>query len=194
MKTSPHRQAILVFGVIIPFLLITAVFMAVFTVRGKLKRNFEAKVAGLEGYKNALAQVNELEAFMTTDQRREKAIHWTSKLEQDVVESLTKNLDMLLAKYDPAVLRQTEMGQAGGIGGLGAKCKYPHTRMQLTFEGGFKPMQLLLAELETEMPQLLLETLSVYHRPGSSLGEKGTLQFAVVYLCWEKPKEAPVAP
>jgi hypothetical protein len=145
-------------------------------------------VQTLERFRTAESQVKELEAFLTTENRREKTAYWTSKLEKDVVESLTENLDKILAKYDPEVLRQTEMGQATGASAIGAKSKHPHTRMQLSFEGGFKPMQLLLAELETEMPHLVLESVAITPRPAVSETDKSSLQFRVVYLCWEKPK------
>jgi Sec-independent protein translocase protein TatA len=194
MKTSPHRQAILVFGIAVPVFLIIAISVAMFVGHSKLKTSFETKVAALERYQTAQTQVTELEAFLSVENRREKTAYWTSKVEQDVVESLTKNLDTILAKYDSEVLRQTEMGQAPGAGTLGVKSKHPHSRMQLSFEGGFKPMQLLLAELETEMPHLVLESLTINPKPATSEGGKSTLQFGVVYLCWEKPKEAPIQP
>lgn len=194
MKTSPHRQAILVFGIAAPIFLILVVSVATFVGHSKLKTSFETKVAALDRYQNANTQVSELEAFLAQENRREKAAYWNSKLEQDIVESLTKNLDTILAKYDSEVLRQTEMGQATGAGGLGPKSKHPHSRMQLSFEGGFKPMQMLLAELETEMPHLVLESISINPKPATSESGKSTLQFGVVYLCWEKPKEAPKQP
>ncbi len=188
MKPSPHRQAVVVFGIAVPFLFLGAVATATFLGHSKLKRSFAEKVATQERFVAAKTQVNELEAFLTVENRREKTAYWNSKLEKDVVESLTGNLEKILAKYDSEVLRQTEMGQATGAGGIGPKTKHPHYRMQLKFEGGFKPMQLLLAELETEMPHLVLESLSVTPKPATSLNEKSTLQFGVVYLCWEQPK------
>jgi Sec-independent protein translocase protein TatA len=193
MKLSPHRQAIVVFGIVAPAFLLIAVSVATFIGSSKLSTSFETKVQTLDRFRTAETQVKELEAFLTTENRREKTAYWTSKLEKDVVESLTENLDKILAKHDSEVLRQTEMGQASGASGLGAKSKHPHTRMQLSFEGGYKPMQLLLAELETEMPHLILESLAVTPRPAVSESDKSTLQFRVVYLCWEKPK-APTAP
>jgi hypothetical protein len=167
--------------------------MATFVGNSKLSTSFETKLETLERLRTAEAQVKELDGFLTTENRREKTAYWTSKLEKDVVENLTENLDRILAKYDPEVLRQTEMGQATGASAIGPKAKHPHTRMQLSFEGGYKPMQILLAELETEMPHLILESISVTPRPATSDSVKSTLQFRVVYLCWEKPK-APTAP
>ena len=52
----------------------------------------------------------------------------------------------------------------------------------------------ILAELETEMPHLVLESISINPKPATSEGAKSTLQFGVVYLCWEKPKEGPKQP
>lgn len=193
MNLSPHRQAIVVFGIAAPAFLLIAVSVATFVGRSKVETSFQTKVQTLESFRTAESQVKELEAFLTTGNRREKTAYWTSKVEKDVVESLTQNLDKILAKYDSEVLRQTEMGQASGISAVGSKSKHPHTRMQLSFEGGYKPMQLLLAELETEMPHLVLESIDVTRRAANSESDKSTLQFRVVYLCWEKPK-APTLP
>ena len=60
--------------------------------------------------------------------------------------------------------------------------------IQLSFEGGFKPMQMLLAELEREMPNLMLESISIKSEPSRAEVESGKLKFTVLYLCWEKPK------
>ncbi|HRQ90221.1 MAG TPA: GspMb/PilO family protein [Bacteroidia bacterium] len=192
MNASPHRQAILVFGIVAPMFLIGALAVAVFMGHSKLQQTHRTKIATLERYHNTKRQADELEAFLALDDRREKTAYWNSKLEQDLIESLTHNLDKILAKYDTNVLQQTEMGQATGAGTIGSKTKLPHARMKLSFEGGLKPMQLLLAELETEMPQLVLEEISVAPQPGASGDQTGKLAFTVVYHCWEKTKSTPV--
>ena len=188
MNASHHRQAIVIFGVVIPFALIIALVVGTFVGRGKLAAHHEQKVANLEKYEQAKSEVNQLEAFLSKEDRRDKMSYWNSKLEKDFIQALTENLDRILAKYDDSVLRRTEMGQATGNGSIGGSTDNPHSRIQLTFEGGFKPMQLLLAELETEMPHLVLENLSVRAQPAKAEGEESTLQFSLVYLCWDKPK------
>lgn len=195
MKVSPHRQAILVFGMAIPFFVLGLAFAVAHLGYGKLKHSYEEKVANLERYHTTQAQAAELEAFLTADGRRDQAIYWKSKLGQDLVESFTGNLDKILAKYEPEVLRQTEIGRTPAAGGFGSKTDHPYSKMQLRFEGGFKPMQLLLAELETEMPNLVLESLTVAPK-SSTESERSALQFGIVYHCWEMPKDspAPLAP
>ncbi len=184
MTTSPHRQAIVVFGIVIPFALLGLVVGLTYFGHSKLKENHEKKLADLERYNRAKSQVAELDAFLTANGRREQATHWNEKLGKDVVESLSETLDKILAKHEPETLRQTEMGRLPGNGGLGAKTEHPYSKMQLRFEGGFKPMQLLLAELEAEMPQLVLESIQVAPK-ASSDNESRTLQFSLVYHCWE---------
>lgn len=190
MNFSHHRQAILIFGVAIPLFCILAITVATFIGSSKLKKTYNDKVAALERYKTAEQQATELEALLTTDDRREKITYWNSRVQQDTVQSLTENLGKILAKYDSEVLSRTEMGQASGVSSIGTRTKHPFSRMQLSFEGGFKPMQLLLAELENEMPHLLLESILIRPQPAESEGQKGNLQFGVVYLCWEQPEDA----
>lgn len=190
MKVSHHRQAVLIFGIVIPLFCILAISVATFIGSSKLKKSFNEKVASLERYKAAQQQVVELEAMLTTNNKREKISYWNSRVEQDTVQALTENLEKILAKYDAEVLSRTEMGQATGLSAIGNRTSHPFSRMQLSFEGGYKPMQLLLAELENEMPHLLLESISIRPQPAKSAGTKGNLQFGIVYLCWEKPSEA----
>lgn len=194
MTLSPHRQAILIFGIAIPLALIIAVSFVTYLGHTKLQESFQTKAESLLRYEAIQAQVAEEEAFLSKDKRRDKAAYWKSKLEQDVIESFSKNLDTILAKYDPKILRQTEMGQAAGVDSIGSNAKHPNTRMLLGFEGGFKPMQLLLAELESEMPQLVLESISITPKSVTPGEETGALTFSVVYLCWEKAKPNPVQP
>lgn len=194
MKPSHHRQAILVFGIAIPMFCIVAIAVATFIGSSKLKKDYNGKVASLKRYKTAQQQVAALEAILSTDQKREKIEYWTSRVEQDTVQSFTENLEKILAKYDTEVLNRTEMGQATGASGIGGRTSHPSSRMQLSFEGGFKPMQLLLAELENEMPHLLLESITIRPQPSKIAGEKGNLQFGIVYLCWEKSSDAKAKP
>lgn len=188
MKASPHRQAIVIFGIIIPIVFIGALLGGTFYGKSKIAHIHNDKVAKLERYEAAKVQANQLEATMSADNRREKMEYWNSKLEQDFIQSVTSNLNTILAKFEPDVLTRTEMGQAPGASNIGPKTENPHVRIQLSFEGGYKPMQLLLAELEAEMPQLVLESLSIQPIPSQSERDLGKLRFGVVYLGWEKPK------
>ncbi len=184
---SKHREAILFFGIIIPALLIGIVFGGTLYARKKITTDYQVKTEALEKYVQAKTVAGEFEAKLSLNNRRGKMAYWNSKLEEDFIQSMSQNLNKILAKYDPEMLQQTQMGQAGGGGSIAGMVKNPISRIELTFKGSFKPMQLLLAEIEDEMPHLILESLSI--GPNLSNEDKmETLVFNVTYAHWEKPE------
>lgn len=188
MNLSKHRQAVLIFGVALPAIVLIGLTVAALKARAKINQDYAVKVANFEAFETARAQVTELDAFLSTNHRREEVEYWHAKLQQDFIQSLTENLNRILAKFDPDVLKQTAMGQAAGSSGFGSQVDNPSSRIQLTFEGGFKPMQMLLAELEAEMPQLVLESINVGVIGPNNESESGSLSFSLVYVSWEKPR------
>ena len=188
MKATHHTQAVGIFGVGLPFFLVIGLLVGTLYARGKVQSEFDRKVTTYETYQTAKLQSTELEAFLTKEQRRDEVSYWNEKLEQDFIQSLTENLEKILDNYDSNVLRQTELSQAQGSGSIAARTENPFSRIQLSFEGGFKPMQMLLAELEREMPHLFLESIIVRPNLAKEEGETGSLSFSLVYMCWDKPK------
>ncbi len=188
MNSTHHTQAISIFGVALPSIVVVGLLAGTLYGRGKVRSEFDRKTSTYETYHEAKLQATELEAYLTKDSRREKVIYWNEKLEQDFIQSLTGNLEKILDNYDSTVLRQTELSKAQGAGSIAARTENPFSRIQLSFEGGFKPMQMALAELEREMPHLFLESLSIRPNLASAEGETGSLSFNIIYMCWEKPK------
>ena len=187
MNLSPHRKAIAIFSIGLPTFLFIGLLITVLHYRGKLHTSYTEREASYQSYQQAASQVRELEATLAVDDRRDKVAYWNKKLDRDFVQTLSMTLNELLAKYDDSVLKQTEMAKAKTAAAIGSKTDNPHTLFQLKFEGGFKPMQLLLAELENEMPNLVLESLSMKMMPAQSDEEDSRLQFNVTYMGWEKP-------
>ena len=184
---SKHREAILFFGIIIPTVLLGIVLGGTLYARSKITREYQVKTEALEKYNQARKVANEFEAKLSLNNRRGKMAYWNSKLEEDFIQSMSQNLNRILAKYDSETLQQTQMGQAGGGGSIAGKVDNPSSRIELTFKGAFKPMQLLLAEIEDEMPHLILESLSISPNLASE-NETGALVFNVTYAHWEKPE------
>lgn len=188
MKQSPHTTAIAIYGVALPFVVVSLLLGATLYGRGKLQTAHSKKQSVYEKHVQAKQEAQELDAYLTLENRREKVMYWNEKLELDFIQSLSANLDEILANYDSGILRQTELTQASGASQIASRTNNPHSRIQLSFEGGYKPMQMLLAELESEMPHLLLERIAIQPKPANTESEQGTLSFTLTYLCWEKPK------
>ena len=188
MKISPHRQAIAIFSIVIPSILIIGLLIGILHGRGKLQASHAKKEEAFQTYQAAKSSVTELEAFLSLDNRREKVTYWNKKLNQDFIQEISGRLNEILAKYDDSVLKQTEMKKAQKSALMGNNAKHPHSVIELSFQGGFKPMQMLMAELERDMPNLMLESITISPDPASADGETDKLNFKVNYLCWENPK------
>ena len=72
MNVSPHRQSIVVFGIIVPLFVIVVIMMVTIMGHSSLNNSFAVKIDALERYETAKTQVSELEILLTTDDRREK--------------------------------------------------------------------------------------------------------------------------
>lgn len=189
MNLSPHRKAIAIFSIAIPSILIIGLLVGILYGRGKLHQSYAEKESDFRSYQQAKTKVAELEAHLDLDNRREKVAYWNEKLDRDFIQTLSSTVNRILGKYDDAILRQTEMSKATTAAAIGSKTEHPHTLVQMSFEGGFKPMQLLLAELESEMPNLVLEKLSIQAMPARTEGETDKLKFTVIYMGWEKTED-----
>lgn len=194
MNLSKHRQAIVIFSVAIPFVIFAIVFGAGLHYRGKLQAIYEEKEKNLETYEIAKVEVRKLEAELAEGGRKEKIEYWNSKLDQDFVPTLSSNISKILGRYDENVLKQNSMSQLSSESAIAKSSKDAYNLVSLSFEGGFKPMQLLMAELEREMPQLVLEKLTITPVVDDKEGTEGTgkLMFDLVYLSWKK--ETPETP
>jgi len=186
MNLNPHSKAIAIFSIALPSIVILALFGAVMHGRGKLQQAYSEKEENFRTFQTAKTQVSELRAQLEKDNRRDKIIYWNSKLDRDFIQTLSATLNKILAKYDDSVLKQTEMSKATAAAAIGSRTDQPHYTIQLSFEGGFKPMQMLMAELESEMPNLVIERMNIKPLPAKRAGEVGMLQFDIVYMGWNK--------
>jgi len=186
-EPSKHTQAILIFSVAIPLLIAAIIFGTAFYGRGKLTTVYQERQDRFEKFQYAETATRELEAELAVEGRKEKIAYWNAKLDQDFVPTLSDTIDRILRKYDEEVLRQTSMSQLPGGSSISKTKRTAYNLVSLGFEGGFKPMQLLMAELEEEMPQMLLEKMTVTPMTNQTATEgTGKLNFNLTYLSWKK--------
>ena len=100
MKSSHHKTAITIFGVVIPFVFISALIGATLYGRGKLSQTHADKVSNLERFKMARIHADGIEATLATGQKREEIAYWRSKIETDFIQSITDNLEKTRGKIN----------------------------------------------------------------------------------------------
>ncbi len=182
---NKHTESIVVFGIVLPAFLLAGLLGGVVYARGKLYAAKTERVATYREHEQVVASLQKTEADFGT--RSENLDYWKESLSQELVQTLTANLRQAMSDYTDDQLRQTELSRPGGSSQFAAVTENKYERLSLSFEGGFAPMQRVLAELELTMPQLSLESLTV-GPTNSGVGNKDSqkrLKFVATYLSWQ---------
>jgi len=182
---NKHTESIVVFGIVLPTFLLAGLLGGVVFARGKLHAEKSAKVATYREHEQVIASLRKTEADFAT--RSENLSFWKESLSKELVQTLTANLRKAMAEYTDDQLRQTELGRPGGRSQFAAVTENNYERLSLSFEGGFAPMQRVLAELELQMPQLSLESLTVGPTTTGNDNKQSQkrLKFVATYLSWQ---------
>ncbi len=180
---TKHTQPILLFGLILPLVGMGILFGVAIAARGNLISKKELKEKAFESYQASAAALAEIEKELTVEGRSEQMEYWDAQLKKEFVQSLSQNLNEITSQFSEEQLIRTELSRPGSRSPIAARTDNPHSRFKLSFEGGFGPMQIALAELEMRMPHLVLEGLEI--KPIHDTGKKGSrLLFEATYLAW----------
>ncbi|MCB1237018.1 MAG: hypothetical protein KDM91_18260 [Verrucomicrobiae bacterium] len=180
---SKHTQSILFFGIIFPGIVIGILFAGVFVGRSKLEVRKVAKEKVFKAYQEAASAKSEVEQALGTEGRLDQMAYFDEQISQEFIQALTKNLNEVTSNFNETQLLRTELSRPGGRSSFAGYTENQYSRFKLSFEGGFGPMQMTLAELEMRMPHLVLESLKM--GPGS--GNGSSLKFDATYVCWLEP-------
>lgn len=184
-----YGRAIIFFGGILPFVAIAVLGIGLFVGRSKLHSKKELKEQLFESFKKAAGEKASVEEELSIEGRAEQMAYWDEQLKKEFVQNLTQNLNEIGSQFTEEQLSRTEFSRPGTRSPLAGSTQNPHSRFKVTFEGGFGPMQTLLADLEVRMPQLVLESIEVTPVQDPSPKAKSRLRFDASYLAWHEPEE-----
>lgn len=182
---SRYTQSIIVFGLVIPGFLLGVLLGGVYYGKERLTTLKAEKRKLYEGFQQSSAKVGILERELTAGQRRDQMRYWEEKLGKDFIQSLSQNLNDVVEPFSDKQLLRTELSRPAGRSTLAPGTEADYSRLKLSFEGGYGPMQRALAELEIRMPQLVLERLDI----SPIRNEIRPLKFDITYLCWHDSKD-----
>ena len=182
---NKHTESIVVFGLILPGLVLAIALGGVLFGRSKLHSTANQKIEAYREYEQAAAALKVTEREFVS--RRESFTYWKENVSKELIQTLSANLRQAMEPYTDDQLRQTELSRPSNSSQFASMTKNRYDRFRLSFEGGFGPMQHVLATLETQMPQIVLETFNVGPSAQSaSQGSARRLKFDVTYLSWRK--------
>lgn len=184
-----YGNSIVFFGGMLPLVAILVLGGLLLVGRSKLHAKREIKEREFEHYRQSAGEVASVEEELKIEGRAEQMAYWDEQLKKEFVQSLTQNLNEIASQFTEEQLSRTEFSRPGTRSPLGGATANPHSRFKLTFEGGFGPMQTLLADLELRMPQLALESIEIVPVQDSSPKAKSRLRFDASYLAWHDVEE-----
>jgi hypothetical protein len=184
-----YRNAIVFFGGVLPFIAIAGLVVGLVMGRSKLAAKRDKKESLFESYQQAAGEVANVEEELKIEGRAEQMAYWDEQLKKEFVQSLTQNLNEIASQFNEDQLTRTEFSRPGTRSPLAGPTKNQYSRFKVTFEGGFGPMQTLLADLEVRMPQLVLENIEISPVVDSNPKAKSRLKFDATYLAWHEPEE-----
>ncbi len=176
---NKYKQSITLFGFVIPILLVVVFSIVCIVVSGNIKAKAALRETAFAQHNTLQAQVTQLQAGM-----RDKRIaneEWEKVLSTDIRPSLQYNLKNILEKYSFRQVAQTGFFRPMTAGRLAIGAKQPSSSVTLKFRGTYLPMEKVLIELESRLPQMQVNTFNISRERTAN-----ELTFDLSYTIWEK--------
>ena len=174
-----YRQAIILFGIIVPVLVAAAVIGGGFMLKSKMETSFDTKQKTFKIYEQG--RLSGLEIETQVIRQRHHLDRWNEQLAQETASAVATNLRKICERLPSKEIQQTAFERPGAAGGFGAVAAHKSSQLRIAFRGTFRTLQRAFLELETLMPQLQLQELQI--SPNSS--QSYLLNFQVTYTAWE---------
>jgi len=115
---------------------------------------------------------------------REVVEVWNDLLVENIDQTLITRIPHLRNQFPEDELTGDFPRPTTGAGGLGTTTRQPFSRSTINFRGAWHPMQQFLIELETSLPQLQLESLTITPDRNPEF-----LNYSLQYTAWNKAVE-----
>ncbi len=186
---SFYTAAIVRYGIVAPMILngMLCTF-AGFAVK-RLERQINTRKAAYALYEQKKAATSKMEADVAPLRASHKDLQLI--LRSDPARLFSQILDNSLPKYKRMELERSSLTFLPDKGNIGRSVNAPCSRIKSTFEGGLGPMQEVLLQLESLMPQAILEDFKIT-RKENALTEGGEhLAFDLTHFCWKSEDKTP---
>ncbi len=183
---SKYLKSVVVFGylpsVLVLILAIVGSYLFL-TGQDKLSRS---KMKSFESVSQSRSDIALLKEFIAKEGGSEGYLHLDEQIDEDLIQSLSENLSLVLKKYDSDSIQNTSIRRPSGVSPVAGASEGQYSRVSMSFEGYYSAIVETIAEIELRMPQLCLESLSLKQ---ASVGrrESPKLEVEVNYLSWRRP-------
>lgn len=186
---SAYTKPIVRFGLITPT--VFNLFLLGGVLAGVNKLN-QVRAANEARYKEHTSRIVAMKALDTQLAPRRKVFDDQKHiLQADPAQLFTRILDTMLPKYKEFELERSSLVFPQDRGRVGKHVHADAARVKSSFEGGIGPMQEALLQVESLMPQAILEDIRVSRKADLLLNKPEHLLVEMTHTCWKAGEAKP---
>ncbi|SKA82360.1 hypothetical protein SAMN02745166_00898 [Prosthecobacter debontii] len=110
-------------------------------------------------------------------------------LKADPGQLFTRILDAMLPKYKGIELERSALVFPLDQGRFGRQVLTDASRVKSSFQGGFGPMQEALLQVESLMPQAMLEEMKISRKADLLISQREYLVLDMTHTCWKASED-----
>ncbi len=174
-----YKQPVVVFGVVLPLLVLILIFAVSFNYRSKFEKSYRVRKEQYVAHQKVTKQREALEEKIS--EQAPFMTRWMGLFDKPADSSVNAVLNDVQTRYSSNELQQTSFRRSPASGGIGGASKQSAVKLQLTFRGTYRGLQNAFLEMETRMPHLQLDHLKLRKESNRNL-----LNADVVYTAWQQ--------
>ncbi len=182
---SAYSGPIVKNGVVIPMLFLLVLIGGIAYGLSKIKTEGAAREKIYGEYLIRVKNANLLESQLKPGRDRQKKM--VELLKAEIKPAISKYLGESMTRYKDKdyELQQVSMKHIEDRGAVGNMVQANLSKVQMTFRGGYGPMQETLFDLESQMPQLQMEKIVIARTKSFGVNQREALTFNVDYIAWK---------
>lgn len=186
---SDYTKPIIHFGLMTPLFFYGAVTVVLLVLDNRFQQVRKQKETR---YKEQLVRLSSIQSIADEIAPKRKTFEEQRRLLQlEPSQIFTQLSDTILSKYQPIELERTGMFFPSDRGRVGRYAECEAARIKSNFEGGFGPMQETLLQVESLLPNAVLEDLKISRKANMLPSKPRHLVFEMTHLCWKATGEKP---
>jgi len=171
-----YRQSIIVFGAVIPAVMALAVVALGYFMKNKMTDSFDIKKLNYQAHHQARSEAAKVEQKVVV--LRPHLERWDAQLAKEIASEMGTSLTEIMSKLPDKEIQQTAFNPSSKPGEFGGA--QPSSQISIGLRGTFRTLQKAFLELESKMPQLQLEDISIEPVGTSSY----LLNLQLTYTAW----------
>lgn len=184
---SAYTKPIVRFGLVTPAVFNCFLLVGVLAGVNKLSEVRTAKEALYEEETARLEEIRSLEEQIAP--KRKTFADQKKLLEADPGQLFTRLVDVLLPKYKEIELERSGLVFPLDRGKIANQLKSEVSRVKSSFQGGLGPMQEALLQVESLMPQAVLEDMKITRKADVLMNQREFLVLEMTHTCWKSGED-----